>query len=107
MWNEDIGHIAHRKYEQSYESSVFVWSTAENRGTVEIAAEIPERAGLRCEIRSAPKREDLEGKAWRRVEYGRFGLAPEDRSLQYRLVLTSANGDRYPVIDKITIKVID
>jgi len=107
MWDEDIGHIANRKYEQTYESSVFVWEKEAEGGTVEIAAEIPARADVRCEVRSAPSREALVGRAWRRVEDGRFGLAAEDRSLQYRIVLTSANGDRHPVIDKITIKIID
>jgi hypothetical protein len=107
MWNEDIGHIENRRYEESYESSVFVWNKEANGGTVEVAAEIPARAGLRCEVRSAAGREALEGKAWRRVEDGKFGLDPGDRCLQYRLVLTSANGDAYPVIDKITIKIID
>jgi len=107
IWNEDIGHIENRRYEQTYESSAFVWDREAEGGTVEIAAEVPARAGLQCEVRSAPGREALEGKAWRRAKDGRFGLAAEDRSLQYRLVLASANGDRYPLVDRVTIKIIN
>jgi hypothetical protein len=107
MWNEDIGHIANRKYEQSYESSVFAWNTGANGGTVEIAAEIPGGAGLHCEVRSAPDRKALEKAAWKSAGDGEFSLDANDRCLQYRLVLTSANGDRYPLVDKITISIIN
>jgi hypothetical protein len=106
MWNEDLGHIATRSYEQRYESSVFAWNRAAVGGSVEIAAEIPEGARLRCEVRSAPDREALGEKMWRLVEDGRFRLDPKDRCVQYRLVLTSANGDSYPVVDKITLAVL-
>ncbi len=107
MWNEDIGHIADRKFEQRYESSTFAWRKPARGGMMEAAAIIPEGAGLRCEVKSARSRESLDGEPWRPVESGRFSLNPKDRYLCYRLVLISDNGERYPVVDKITIKVID
>jgi hypothetical protein len=107
MWNEDIGHIADRKFDQQYESSTFAWRKPARGGTMEAAALIPAGADLRCEVKSAKSREALEQQPWRPVEAGRFSLNPEDRYLRYRLVLTSDNGDRFPVVDKITIKVID
>lgn len=41
MWNEDIGHIASRRYEQTYESSMFAWNGAARGGSIEVGAEIP------------------------------------------------------------------
>ncbi len=107
MWNEDMGHIADRKFEQRYESSIFAWTEPAREGTMEADARIPAGAGLRCEVRSGRSRESLKHQPWRTVEAGRFSLSPEDRYLGYRLVLTSDNGDRYPVIDKVTIKLLD
>ncbi len=107
MWNEDMGHIADRKFEQRYESSIFAWNKAARGGLLEADARVPAGAGLYCEVRSARSRESLEQQRWRPVEAGRFSLNPDDRYLRYRLVLTSDNGDRYPVVDKIAIKVMD
>jgi hypothetical protein len=107
MWNEDIGHIADRTFEQRYESSIFAWSKAAGGGTMEAVAQIPAGAGLRCEVKSARSKESLRQQSWRPVEAGRFSLSPEDRYLCYRLVLSSDNGDRYPVVDKITINIMN
>jgi hypothetical protein len=106
MWNEDLGHIATRKYEQWYESSVFTWKRAVRRGTVEIGAQLADGAGLRCEVRSAGTRAALANSAWRPIAGDGFALDPGDRFLQYRLTLTSDNGDRFPFVDRVVIQVI-
>ncbi|OGD21674.1 MAG: hypothetical protein A2W03_17210 [Candidatus Aminicenantes bacterium RBG_16_63_16] len=104
MWDGDIGHIADRGFAQRYESSVFAWRRLAGGGTVEVDARLPGGAGLNREVRSAPAASGLATSAWRAVEGGRFRLDRGDRFLQYRLTLTSGNGDAYPVVDRVTVQ---
>lgn len=103
MWNEDLGHIVHRRFEQLYESSIFRWNSVARKGKIEVTALIPEGAGLRREIRTAPSAEALESRSWKSVPSGAFELDPADRALQYRMTFRSDNGDRFPVLDKILV----
>ena len=103
MWDEDIGHIADRSFEQRYESSVLAWKGRTEEGTVEVAARIPDGAGLKCEVRSAPTEAALGEASWRPVEAGQFTTDSSDRFLQYKLTLTSRNGDAFSVVDRVAI----
>lgn len=104
MWDEDMGHIADRGFRQKYESSVFGWRRRAEGGTVEAAARTPDGAALSCEVRSAPTKSALGAAGWKPVVGGQFRLDRGDRFLQYRLTLTSNNGDAFPVVDRVTVK---
>ena len=104
MWDEDIGHIADRGFQQRYESSVFGWTRRAAGGTVEVTARTPAGAGFNCEVLSAPTKSALGAASWKPVEDGRFSLDRVDRFLQYRLTLTSKNGDAFTVIDRVAIQ---
>ena len=105
MWSQDMGHIYHRRWEQTYESSVFEWEDERTWGSVTYKADAPKGTGLAFEVRTAPAAEGLPAQAWRGVGEGGFSIPPQHRVLQYRAVLTSENGDRFPVVDRVRVSV--
>ena len=105
MWDQDMGHIYHRRFEQTYESSVFEWTRNAVAGWVSVKAETPEGSSLFFDVRSDATREGLRARPWRRVDGREFPLQAEDRFLQYRATFKSANGDRYPVLDRVEIEI--
>jgi len=105
MWNEDMGHIYDRSYRQTYESSVFNWNDSASGGKLTYEAEIPEGTELQFEVRTAQSQEKLAAMPWRRVEADEFTLNGSDRCMQYRAIFVSDNGDRFPVLDMVTIKI--
>ena len=108
MWALDIGHIATRKYEQTYDSSLFVWDTAKSRGGLRADAEVPDGAKLGWSVRSAASPEGLEEQSWRAVDWdlggANFKLDSGDRALQYRARFESDNGDRYPILQRVELQ---
>jgi len=105
MWNEDMGHIYNRSYEQFYESSVFHWRKNFKQGSLSVTAKIPEGTKLKTAVRSAATKEELENKEWEIVPDKTFTLKKEDRYLQYKAIFISDNGDRYPILDVVKIEV--
>ena len=103
MWCEDMGHIYDRKHRQRYESSVFNWNRAMRAGQLTCRAVIPEGAELTFAVRSAARREATSKQPWRTVLSDSFSLDAADRYLQYRATFKSDNGDRYPVIDRVSV----
>ena len=103
MWNEDMGHIYHRKWEQTYVSSVFEWTGAVTKGRLAFRGKIPGKSKLVFSVRSADTVENLKSARFRDVIDGLFHLAKKDRALQYRATFISDNGDRYPVLDRVVI----
>jgi hypothetical protein len=104
MWVQDIGNIYHRRHEETFTSRVFTWTESVRDGSVAIDAKRPFGARLRCLVRSAANPASLPGSAWREVNGGSFPLGPGDRALQYRLDLLSANGDAYPMIRRVDVR---
>ena len=102
MGDQDMGHIAHRRWEQTYESSIFRWDGTAGGATLEFAADAPEGTRLSFELRSADTPEALEGLAWSAFK-GRASVKDTHRCLQYRVTLGSDNGDRYPVLQRVKI----
>ena len=100
-----MGHIYHRRWEQTYESSVFEWEDERTWGSVTYKADAPKGTGLAFEVRTAPAAEGLPAQAWRGVGEGGFSIQSQHRVLQYRAVLTSENGDRFPVVDRVRVSV--
>ena len=107
MWALDIGNIADRTYHETFVSRVFSWTRPMRRGHVTMTVEVPEGAGVRIEVRGAAKQKQLTSRPWRTIRPEEFPLLPEERCLQYRIAFTSDNGDRYPVLDRVEIKLTD
>ena len=105
MWNEDMGHIYNRKWEQTYVSSVFTWKQDTKKGKLTFKANVPGGSKLVFSVRSAPGKEDLVDMAWQEVKRGKFKLSPGDRFLQYKALFVSDNGDRFPVLDRVTVTI--
>jgi hypothetical protein len=103
IWATDVGHIYHRKYQHAFESRVFDWSGKMSGGTLSVKATSPPGTRLEFFVRAAGVKEALARQAWNPVKKNSFGLGPDQRCLQYRAVLHSDNGDRYPVLDKVEI----
>ena len=104
MYIQDMGHIYHRRWEQSYESSIFVWDGKATRGALKSEAQRPPGTALLFEVRAASQRDDLSQKKWQAVKEGSFQLEATDRALQYRALFKSDNGDRFPILDRVTVQ---
>ena len=103
MWSQDMGHIYHRRWQQTYESSVFEWDGEVRQGQLNHEADVPTGTELFFQVRSATGARGLEAQAWRRIEGHSFAVAGHHRALQYQAVLRSGNGDRYPILDQVRI----
>ena len=100
-----MGHIYDRSWKQTYESSVFQWNKKRTGGKVNYSADLPEGAQLVFDIRSSTNKTRLINEKWTRInDSGQFQLPENSRFLQYRAVLISDNGDRFPVLDRVTVE---
>lgn len=104
MGSQDMGHIAHRRWEQTYESSVFEWDRGATLGRLTSDADTPAGAGLSFEIRSAGGAKELVERPWRRLAGESFQLESADRVLQYRAAFHSPNGDSFAVLRRVEIR---
>ena len=103
MWIQDMGHIEHRRWEQTYESSVYRLDREMASGRLASKADTPTGTELRFHIRASESQAGLQKASWRAVKAGLFTLSSGDRFLQYRTTFVSGNGDLYPVLDRVTI----
>ena len=102
--NEDMGNIYDRSWKQNYESSIFQWNKKRIEGRIDCIAEIPNGTQLVLWIRSSARKAGLASENWIRTDNtGHFKINPENRFLQYKAIFISDNGDRFPVLDKVTI----
>ena len=106
MWLQDMGHIYHRNWQQTYDSSVFTFPRPASAGKLTFKAQTPEGTRLTFSIRAAATKQQLPHKPWLPLTAAAFSLDPADRHLQYRATFTSNNGDRYPTLDRVTINLI-
>ena len=97
MWNTDMGGIYDRKWEQVYTSEVFTWDKKRS--------DIPPGTKLNFEVRSAASKSVLSQAVWQPVSSDHFKVNESNRCLQYRAVFISDNGDRYPVLNSVIVKV--
>ena len=104
MYLQDMGHIYNRKWQQTYQSSVFSWDQPETGGRLTMVAKTPGATILKLAVRSATNMDQLVLQPWRDVVEDKFKLEAMDRHLQYQATFISDNGDRYPVLDKVTLK---
>ena len=98
MGDQDMGHIAHRRWEQTYESSVFRWEETAGASDSRVFRPMPRKApawASNCGARTRRRRfRESAGDPWRGMPQWRS----THRCLQYRVTLGSDNGDRYPVL---------
>jgi hypothetical protein len=59
---------------------------------------------LAFSVRAADARPQLDRQPWCEVAGDQFSLKPTDAYLQYRATFTSDNGDRYPILDRVEIR---
>jgi hypothetical protein len=104
MWEQDIGNIYTRHYDEEFTSRILAWPDAHREGGVTINATAPFGAHTEIEVRSAATEAALTSATWRPVSGGAFAVADGDRALQYHLRLVSANGDAYPVVRQVEIR---
>lgn len=105
MWDQDMGHIYNRRFEQTYESSPFTWARSADAGRLNVKADTPGGSTLLFDVRSSPTADGLRSQTWRKVERQEFPLQAGDRVLQYRATFKSDNGDRYPILDRVEIEI--
>ena len=107
MWALDIGNVMDRSYRETFESRALEWTGKASRGRVKVRADVPRGGGLSISVRAASARKQLASRPWQAVGGRKFTLLPGDRVLQYRATFSSDNGDRYPVLDRVEIKLTD
>jgi hypothetical protein len=105
MYHADVGHVYNRAYKQTYISTVFEWDQPRRKGTINCDAITPNQSRLAVAIRSAPTSKLLQDKPWIDLPDKSFSVVTTDRYLQYRLTLISKNGDSYPIVDKVQLKI--
>lgn len=106
IWTEDMGNINDRSWSESYTSSSLAWDGARTKGRIVVDADVPEGAALGVEVQTAPDAGSLADAGWHQVDkQGRFEIDPQARVLKYRAVISSDNGDRYPIIDRVSIDI--
>ena len=69
-------------------------------------ADIPEGTQLKFVIRSGAERDKLKENPWKSLDSDEFELEETDRFFQYKVIFTSDNGDRFPMLDRVNIKII-
>ena len=106
MYNADMGHIYDRSWRQIYKSSIFSYEEKVTKGLLSYAADIPEETQFKFVIRSGADKDKLKENPWLSVESGEFKLKETDRYFQYKAIFISDNGDRFPTLDKVTIKIL-
>ena len=103
MYDQDMGHIYHRRWQQSYESSVHQWDRAVSFGQLTCKADVPDGTKLTFEVRSGSDKVEIAQAEWRALASNRFTMQPSDRCVQYRATFGSDNGDRFPVLDRVNL----
>lgn len=105
MWNYDIGHILTRKYEQSFTSRVFELNAGSVNGQISYEAAFISGGRVTVQVKSSENRESLMNESWREVKNSKFSINRNERVLQYRLTLRSDNGDNFPTVKSVALRV--
>ena len=100
----DMGHVSDRSWRQTYESSTFEWTNSITRATIAVEADVPNGCALAMDVRSAESAKELDGRPWRAVKGESIDVPPGDRVMQYRAVFQSGNGDAFPTLSAVRVK---
>ncbi len=104
MWQQDMGRIDDRKWEQRYISSVHQLPGVSGGGTLSWQAAEGEGYRLEFHVRAAATSKALAHADWRAVDdVGAFKLDVTARYVQYRATFHSDNGDRFAVLERVEL----
>ena len=106
LWAEDIGHIYDRKYRQAFESRIFEWDDQVDGVTLTRKINLPQNTNVQFYVRSAPDKAQLTAAPWTSFDNPTVSVAADHRTIQYRAVVSSDNGDRYPIIERVELKLL-
>ena len=81
------------------------WQNSANNAQLTYDADIPEGTQLEFSIRSAENKESLRHEPWLPAKEDWIPLQKSDRCIQYSAEFTSDNGDRFPILDRISIQI--
>jgi len=104
MWVQDIGNIYTRRNEETFTSQAIETTKGASEAQISVDAKTPHQSSVSIEVRSAITPDDLALADWHKVETGVTKLTENAGALQYRLTLHSKNGDAYPIVSKISLK---
>lgn len=103
LWAEDVGHIYDRKYRQAFESRVFEWKDKASAVSLTAKAMSPDKTKVQFYVRSAADKAKLAALPWTAIDKPALPVTADHRAIQYRAVVLSDNGDRYPVIERVEL----
>lgn len=106
MQRADVGNTFDRSYQQTYMSPVFTWDGPWSHATLMYRADLPGRSRLEFAVRFAKSKAEMDARPWIKLgatSKSGFDLDADARCLQYRAVLISDNGDRYPALDRVEV----
>jgi hypothetical protein len=102
--NIDLGNIYDRSWKQTYESTVLQWRQIRENGNIEYVADVFDGTKIKFKVRLAATEKELADTEWIDVDVsGKFKLKASDRAMQYKAVMISENGDRYPILDRVSV----
>lgn len=106
MFNVDGGNQFNREFEMNYISSNLPVAHGMRRGKVDIGGRFPEKSGIGVSIRVGASEKVLANSPWIPLENPGFAFEiPEEGTfMQYKLSLLSTNGDQYPEVEEVRIK---
>ena len=107
MYLGDMGHIADRRWRQTYESPIVSWTESRGSGKLSVAADCPQQGSLTMEIRQARDRAALAESPWQPLAGEKFDVETDAHCLQYRATFVSRNGDAFPVLHRVDIEVLN
>lgn len=111
----DIGNIYDRRLEEKYVSGALAWPQAASTGRLRWKARTPHGTGVKFQLRSATTEEALaraswsgpqgNSEAWYERSGVEFAVPSGDRSIQYRVSLTTPDGGSSPVLEEVEIDI--
>lgn len=105
MWNKDMGNIFDRSWSEYYISRVFSWETSKT--TLELNYVAKETMGAAVDLlyRSSKANENINEIEWSVYNSDKVSISADDRNLQYKIIFNSPNGDWYPDLKSVEVKI--
>lgn len=107
LWAEDLGHLYSRKYRHAFESRLFEWDKTVGGVALTYKSTLPEKTNVQFYVRSAADKNQIAGAEWVPCYNPTMSLAADHRTIQYRAEIMSDNGDRYPVIERVELRLLE
>ena len=99
-----MGNIYDRSWSESYTSDIFSWEEPRNKLGLQAIVEENEGGYIDFFFRSGSTIDQLVNQEWKLLSADKANISPEDRHLQYKVVFYSNNGDYYPKLLSVSVK---